>query len=274
MQDCGEGDYERWTPLSPTQDCLLGQKWSMERRKRDARCFNGRDREWDEVHKSFCECESVWALFALCQFLPAPDMLAGTSLTLLVHDGLCSSTRMLASLMAVGLPQIPQPLHISPGWPWSDERSAGLPAADVAVQRQAGRSLTGALGMQVDVECEFGFERTAEGCVRMAGIDADQCGELSSKGYLTSSTNHRLVHGDECTNVSRVIPDTNGHGGLPESGSSGRGGSGGRGHAWLLTAIIILVSPGAAKSFFPFFFPHHLGEQHADMALCSNVVRL
>lgn len=92
---------------------------------------------------------------------------------------------------------------------------------------------------QEDVECEFGYERTAEGCVQIPGVSADKCGEISNKGYLMSRTHQRLVHADLCMNINRVIPDTNGHGGLPERGGGSKGTS--RSHAGIIAATLSLV---------------------------------
>jgi len=76
-----------------------------------------------------------------------------------------------------------------------------------------------------DVECEYGYERAASGeCLPIAGFDlsagAGACvalggGRFGGSGhapYRASTTKRRLVHGDQCTGVSAVIPDTDGRG--------------------------------------------------------------
>ena len=59
VQDCDKGDYEFWTPLTPTGGCLLGKRLSLKRRKPEAHCFNGVDHERGEDHMTECDCGSV-----------------------------------------------------------------------------------------------------------------------------------------------------------------------------------------------------------------------
>lgn len=78
-------------------------------------------------------------------------------------------------------------------------------------------SVSGAL--QEDVECEYGYEWLDGECKPIVGLDRQQCGVLNGQ-YVESVTRLRLVHGDTCKNVSRVILDTDGRGHLtvPDSG--------------------------------------------------------
>ena len=62
LQACGSSDYEQWRPLKPQDGspapCLLGRDFSMQRRKRDAACFNGLD--WmNEGQVQKCPCGQV-----------------------------------------------------------------------------------------------------------------------------------------------------------------------------------------------------------------------
>ena len=91
--------------------------------------------------------------------------------------------------------------------------------------------------MQADVSCEFGFERRGNECSEMPNINADQCPLLKQGKYKMSTTSKRLVQGDICRNVERVIPDTNGKGSLPNS-------KGGSRHwaAWIFGTLVNLFS--------------------------------
>ena len=72
-----------------------------------------------------------------------------------------------------------------------------------------------------DVECEYGFERGPGGeCVRVQGVDPGSCSALGAHNYAASATGRRLVHGDVCTGVSAVIPDTDGRGGTRGGGGA------------------------------------------------------
>jgi hypothetical protein len=92
--------------------------------------------------------------------------------------------------------------------------------------------------LQVDVECEFGFEwswRQHE-CVAMLGVDPNTCAVVKEKKYIMSDSHLRLVNADNCQNISRVINDTDGrgHSTLPPTGI----------HlpAWALVILALLVS--------------------------------
>lgn len=94
-----------------------------------------------------------------------------------------------------------------------------------------------------DTECEYGFERVPDGgpnatCVAMPGLEESACPGLKASCYHMSSTHLRLVHGDTCANVARVIPDTDGKGG----GGGGRGGGGGHHSKARSFFIFVLVS--------------------------------
>ena len=79
-----------------------------------------------------------------------------------------------------------------------------------------------------DVECEFGYVRRGDECLPMPGVVvADACPRMAESGYRTSDSHRRLVHGDTCSNVNAVIPDTNGKGGKKGSSDAGSDASGG-----------------------------------------------
>lgn len=52
---------------------------------------------------------------------------------------------------------------------------------------------------------------------------------MKNSGYQASSTKLRLVYGDQCTDLNKVIPDTDGKGNIHGGGGGGGGGSGGGG---------------------------------------------
>lgn len=67
---------------------------------------------------------------------------------------------------------------------------------------------------------------------------------LQNSGYAMSTTNLRLVHGDQCTGVSAVIPDTDGKGGggggKPHDGGGGSGG----GRSGVKTFFLLVLVTG------------------------------
>lgn len=67
-QDCGEEDYETWSPPKPDM-CLLGRNVTMERRRRSSDCFNGKEYERAATTFAPCPCDTVCtatALFSTC----------------------------------------------------------------------------------------------------------------------------------------------------------------------------------------------------------------
>jgi hypothetical protein len=62
------------------------------------------------------------------------------------------------------------------------------------------------------VECEYGYEWLDGECRPIVGLDRQQCGVITGGLYVESVTHRRLVHGDMCDNVSRIIMDTDGKG--------------------------------------------------------------
>jgi hypothetical protein len=95
------------------------------------------------------------------------------------------------------------------------------------------------LGMivQVDVECEFGFEWSwgRRECVAMPGVDPNTCAAVREKRYIMSQSHLRLVNADNCANVSLVINDTDGrgHSTLPPRGFHLPG--------WAIVIVALLV---------------------------------
>ena len=58
IQVCSESDYEMWNPPGNDQ-CLMGRKVTMQRRKPTANCFN--DKRWARAGATYqpCQCEHV-----------------------------------------------------------------------------------------------------------------------------------------------------------------------------------------------------------------------
>lgn len=54
----------------------------------------------------------------------------------------------------------------------------------------------------------------------MNHVDVNTCPDVRERKYVQSETHLRLVNGDVCTNLSRIIPDTDGkgHSTLPSRG--------------------------------------------------------
>lgn len=98
-----------------------------------------------------------------------------------------------------------------------------------------------------DVECEFGYIRASEKlCVPMDDFSRDiACPRLADSKYLTSSSHWRLVHGDTCSNVNAVIPDTNGKGGGKGTDDAGSDSSGCHHASAMKSFFKFIVSMGA-----------------------------
>ena len=54
----------------------------------------------------------------------------------------------------------------------------------------------------------------------------NQFQSMMNSGYVVSATHLRLVHGEQCTGVGAIIPDTDGRGGWAGGGGGGKGGGG------------------------------------------------
>ena len=94
----------------------------------------------------------------------------------------------------------------------------------------------------MDVECEFGYEYVNAECHAITGLDTAQCGAVREGSYHASASKHRLIQGDACAGIARVITDTDGKGGLP-GGRSG-GAHGARKHwATAFVAFLVTVPP-------------------------------
>ncbi|BDA42979.1 Vacuolar protein sorting/targeting protein 10 [Coccomyxa sp. Obi] len=57
-RDCGEDDYETWSPPKPDM-CLLGRNVTMERRRRSSDCFNGKEYERAATTFAPCPCDTA-----------------------------------------------------------------------------------------------------------------------------------------------------------------------------------------------------------------------
>jgi hypothetical protein len=100
-------------------------------------------------------------------------------------------------------------------------------------------SCNGPEWLQDDVECDFGFERVNGQCRAIKDLDTAKCPAIRSGSYHVSQSMHRLINADACSDVSRVISDTDGKGNLPGGPGSGRGGR--RGHGKAAKAFIALL---------------------------------
>ena len=95
------------------------------------------------------------------------------------------------------------------------------------------------LHMQIDTECDFGykwdFHNGTLGCKPIPGFDVNTCPHVRDRSYVISKSGLRLLNGDSCANVSRVINDTDGrgHSTLPEGKHFPR---------WVVVTLILLVS--------------------------------
>jgi len=74
-----------------------------------------------------------------------------------------------------------------------------------------------------DVECEFGYIRTGnDTCMRIQDVTIENaCPRLLDSSYMTSTSHFRLVHDNRCSQINRIIPDTNGKGGPKGSSDPG-----------------------------------------------------
>ncbi len=59
---CSDSDYETWSPNPPGAPgkCILGQKYSLARRKRDVRCLNEPDYEKKHDEATKCPCDAQY----------------------------------------------------------------------------------------------------------------------------------------------------------------------------------------------------------------------
>ncbi len=99
--------------------------------------------------------------------------------------------------------------------------------------------------IQVDVECEYGYERHAEECRPIFGLESAKCAVLDRENYVISETKHRLIDGDSCKGLSQIIGDTDGKGNLP-GGHHGRHPNRGWGGATLFLIMLVRSPPEAS----------------------------
>lgn len=60
MQECKDADYESWSPPRP-ETCLLGQNYTMRRRKREASCFNSYDFDDVRIGSTSSCSQAAWS---------------------------------------------------------------------------------------------------------------------------------------------------------------------------------------------------------------------
>lgn len=111
------------------------------------------------------------------------------------------------------------------------------------------------LGLQVDVECEYGYERHNEECRPIYGLEGAKCTVLDRDNYVISETKHRLIDGDSCKNLSDIIGDTDGKGNLP-GGHHGRHSD--HGHRGATLFFVMLVRGLLACAFCPFTLQYRI----------------
>ena len=71
----------------------------------------------------------------------------------------------------------------------------------------------------------------------MAQVDLNTCPDVRERKYVISQSHLRLVNGDACSNISRIINDTDGR------GHSTLPGRGVHVPAWAIVVIGLIVSP-------------------------------
>ncbi|MEW5312182.1 MAG: hypothetical protein WDW38_003829 [Sanguina aurantia] len=140
-----------------------------------------------------------------------------------------------------------------------------------------------------DVECDYGFMRSTAGtCAPISAAQMPSCpATRPPKSYAVSASGRRLVHGDVCSNVGRVIDDTDGTGkttadipgGIPDTtpGGSGSGpgsgsGSGSRSGGMgffgrlFVTLLVVAVACGAACAWWVFLASEGAKDTVSDLA--------
>lgn len=100
--------------------------------------------------------------------------------------------------------------------------------------------------LQADVECEFGYEFVNHECRLIESMDTSQCSAVTAGRYHMSKSKHRLVSGDVCSDVSRVISDTDGKGNLPGGPGSAHGHRGRAARAFVVILVRCSCAPGDA----------------------------
>ncbi|KAI8465440.1 MAG: hypothetical protein J3K34DRAFT_525363 [Monoraphidium minutum] len=92
-----------------------------------------------------------------------------------------------------------------------------------------------------DVECDWGWARDCMRCTKLPEDKLPTCPHIDDDSYRVSSSGFRLVHGDVCSGIDKVISDTDGkgtgHGPPPRHARRG-------GHSALFTFVMVLVIAG------------------------------
>ncbi|GBF87767.1 hypothetical protein Rsub_00478 [Raphidocelis subcapitata] len=98
-----------------------------------------------------------------------------------------------------------------------------------------------------DVECDWGWVRDDGKCTRLPEDKLPTCPRVQDGSYYVSGSGFRLVHGDVCSGVDGVIPDSDGQGNPKGGGRPPSRRHGGR--SGLFTAVMVaaaLAGTGAA----------------------------
>ncbi|KIY96596.1 hypothetical protein MNEG_11365 [Monoraphidium neglectum] len=105
-----------------------------------------------------------------------------------------------------------------------------------------------------DVECDWGWARDCHKCTQLPDDKLPTCPHVKDGSYRVSSSGFRLVHGDVCSGVDKIIFDTDGKGtgtGPAPPPSRRRRGGGGRSALFTLFVLLLIVA-GLAAAWFGF----------------------
>eukprot|EP00878_Enallax_costatus_P010257 GHUV01010707.1.p1 GENE.GHUV01010707.1~~GHUV01010707.1.p1 ORF type:complete len:710 (+),score=160.81 GHUV01010707.1:152-2131(+) len=131
-----------------------------------------------------------------------------------------------------------------------------------------------------DVECDYGYVAGDDGkCAPLPSEKLSSCPTIDTGVYSVSSTGKRLVHGDQCTGLESIIPDTDGKGTLrpgakPGAQPHGTGGSGrGRRSAasgLFIFLILLVVLGGIFGVWYQFLASAVAKAQVEDLAVAAK----
>lgn len=115
-----------------------------------------------------------------------------------------------------------------------------------------------------DVECEFGYERISnDTCSQIQDVTIENaCPRLLDSSYVSSKSHYRLVHGNRCSQINSIIPDTNGKGGPKGSSDPGDDSSSAdSGGSWVRSLSVFVIVAGAISVAFGIVWSQMLSEE-------------
>lgn len=118
-----------------------------------------------------------------------------------------------------------------------------------------------------DVECDYGFQKNGSSCLPLPKSLVPTCPLITSGYYSVSSTGKRLVHADVCTNVTTVIPDTDGRGTANGGGHTPAPGGDGKKHkrsGWFVCLLVIIITGGIGYVLWKYFLSQHTKQRALD----------